>query len=120
MTVAHTWTPGLDASPSDAFRRAAGYFTPRLADLITVNTGTDVPPSLQWENWATEQARIIADTTIGCSGCAPDTDTTAHRVATITQTATTDATTTRVEPVTTIWLTLTRADNGWLIDELRY
>ncbi|OZF26228.1 hypothetical protein [Rhodococcus sp. 14-2483-1-2] len=130
MTIAHTWTPGLDTSPNDAFRRAAEYFTPRLTDLITTNTGTDVPPSLQWENWATEHARIIADTTIGCSGCPPDTDNTAHRVATITQTATTETTTTettttettttRVEPETTIWLTLVRTDTGWLIDELRY
>lgn len=120
MAIAHTWTPGLDTSPNDAFRRAAEYFTPRLTDLITTNTGTDVPPSLQWENWATEHARIIADTTVGCSGCPPDTLDTAHRVATITQTAITERTTTRVEPDTTVWLTLARTDTGWLIDELRY
>ncbi|MDJ0005489.1 hypothetical protein QM616_22455 [Rhodococcus fascians] len=120
MTIAHTWTPGLDASPNDAFRRAAEYFTPRLTDLIATNTGTDVPPSLQWENWSAEHARIIADTTIGCSGCPPDTPDTAHRVATITQTATDETTTTRIEPDTTIWLTLIHTDTGWLIDELRY
>ncbi|RMB69766.1 hypothetical protein AYK61_26840 [Rhodococcus sp. SBT000017] len=120
MTIAHTWTPGLDTSPNDAFRRAAEYFTPRLTDLITTNTGTDVPPSLQWQNWATEHARIIADTTIGCSGCPADTTDTAHRVATITQTATTATTTTRVDPDTTIWLALVHTDTGWLIDELRY
>lgn len=120
MTIAHTWAPGLDTGPNDAFRRAAEYFTPRLTDLIATNTGTDVPPSLQWENWATEHARIIADTTIGCSGCPPDTPDTAHRVATITQTATTETTTMRGEPETTIWLTLIHTDTGWLIDELRY
>jgi hypothetical protein len=120
MTIAHTWAPGVDTSPTDAFLRAAQYFTPRLTDLITTNTGTDVPPSLQWENWSTEQARIIADTTIGCSGCPPDTTDTARRVATITQTATTETTTARVEPDTTIWLTLVYTDTGWLIDELRY
>ena len=120
MTIAHTWTPGLDTSPNDAFRRAAEYFTPRLTDLVTTNTGTDVLPSLQWENWSAEHARIIADTIIGCSGCPQDTADTAHRVATVTQTATTETTTTRVEPDTTIWLTLVHTDTGWLIDELRY
>lgn len=120
MTVAFTWTPGTDARPADGFRRAAQWFTPELADRLTADVRTDKGPGLQWERWSETNARIIAEVMIGCSGCPPDTDTSVHRVASISQTAVTGDTSSAVEPDTTVWLTLTNTSGLWLIDTLTY
>ena len=120
MTVAFTWAPAIDESPTSGFRRATQWFTPALAARLTADVRNERGPSLQWQQWINDNSRVIADVAIGCSGCPPDTDTTAHRVATITQTAVTGDTTRPVEPDTTVWLTLTEADGRWLIDNLNY
>ncbi|PQP15924.1 hypothetical protein [Rhodococcus opacus] len=120
MTVAFTWAPTTDESPTSGFRRATQWFTPDLAARLTSDVRNERGPSLQWQQWINDNARVIADVAIGCSGCPPDTDTTAHRVATITQTAVTGDTTHPVEPDTTVWLTLTKSDGRWLIDNLTY
>ena len=120
VTVAFAWAPATDESPTSGFRRATQWFTPDLAARLTSDVRNERGPSLQWQQWVNDNARVIADVAIGCSGCPPDTDTTAHRVATITQTALTGDTTRPVEPDTTVWLTLTEADGRWLIDSLTY
>lgn len=120
MAVAFTWAPPTDESPTNGFRRATQWFTPALAARLTADVRNERGPSLQWQQWINDNARVIANVAIGCSGCPPDTDTTAHRVATITQTAVTGDTTRPVEPDITVWLTLTEADDGWLIDNLTY
>ena len=120
MTVAFTWTPGIDARPADGFRRAAQWFTPELSSHLTADVRTDKGPGLQWDRWSEANARIIAEVMIGCSGCPPDTDTSVHRVASISQTAVTGDTSSAVEPDTTVWLTLTNTNGLWLIDTLTY
>ncbi|WP_255284903.1 hypothetical protein, partial [Rhodococcus jostii] len=120
MTVAFTLAPTTDENPTSGFRRATQWFTPALAARLTSDVRNERGPSLQWQQWINDNARVIADVAIGCSGCPPDTDTTAHRVATITQTTVTGNTTRPVEPDTTVWLTLTAADGRWLIDNLTY
>lgn len=120
MTVAFTWTPGMDARPADGFRRAAQWFTPELSAHLTADVRTDKGPSLQWDRWSETNARIIAEVMVGCSGCPPDSDTSVHRVASISQTAVTGDTSSAVEPDTTVWLTLTNTSGRWLIDTLTY
>ncbi|MBP2520978.1 MULTISPECIES: hypothetical protein [Rhodococcus] len=120
MTVAFTWTPGTDARPADGFRRAAQWFTPELSAHLTADVRTDKGPSLQWDRWSETHARIIAEVMVGCSGCPPDSDTSVHRVASISQTAVTGDTSSAVEPDTTVWLTLTNTGGRWLIDTLSY
>lgn len=120
MTIAYTWTPGMDARRADGFRRAAQWFTPELSAHLTADVRTDKGPGLQWDRWNEANARIIAEVMIGCSGCPPDTDTSAHRVASISQTAVTGDTSSAVEPDTTVWLTLTNTNGLWLIDTLTY
>ena len=120
MTVAFTWAPTTDESPTSGFRRATQWFTPALAARLTSDVRNERGRSLQWQQWINDNARVIADVAIGCSGCPPDTDTTAHRVATITQTAVTGDTTHPVEPDATVWLILTESDGRWLIDNLTY
>jgi hypothetical protein len=120
MTVTFTWAPATDESPTSGFRRATRWFTPALAARLTSHVPYERGPSLQWQQWINDDARVIADVAIGCSGCPPDTDTTAHRVATITQTAVIGDTPHPVEPEITVWLTLTEADGRWLIDSLTY
>ncbi|WP_213571387.1 hypothetical protein [Rhodococcus sp. USK13] len=120
MTVTFTWAPATDESPTSGFRRATQWFTPALAAHLTSDVRNERGPSLQWQQWINDNARVIADVAIGCSGCPPDTDSTAHRVATITQTAVLGDTPHPVEPEITVWLTLTEADGRWLIDNLTY
>lgn len=120
MTVAFTWTPGTDARPADGFRRAAQWFTPELSSHLTADVRTDKGPGLQWDRWSETDARIIAEVMVGCSGCPPDSDTSVHRVASISQTAVTGDTSSAVEPDTTVWLTLTNTSGRWLIDTLSY
>ncbi|QHE73473.1 hypothetical protein [Rhodococcus sp. WAY2] len=120
MTVTFTWAPATDESPTSGFRRATEWFTPALAARLASDVRNERGPSLQWQQWISDNARVIADVAIGCSGCPPDTDATAHRVATITQTAVIGDTPHTVEPEITVWLTLTEADGRWLIDNLTY
>ncbi len=75
---------------------------------------------MQWAQWAEQQAKVIADVSIECSGCPEDTDTVVQRVATIKQTAVSGSGTDTVEPDTTVWVTIVREGDRWLIDEIRY
>ncbi|EME19373.1 hypothetical protein [Rhodococcus triatomae] len=120
LTVVFTWYPATDATPNDAYGRAQRWLTTDLADRMNVDARTERGPSIQWAQWAQDQAKVIANVAIGCSGCPADTDTVIQRVATIKQTAVTETGTDTVKPDTTIWVTVVREGDRWLIDEIRY
>lgn len=120
LTVAFTWYPATDATQNDAYGRARNWLTDKLADRMIIDTTTERGPSVQWARWTQDQAKVIADVSIGCSGCPADTDTVVQRVATIKQTAITGSNTDTVEPDTTVWVTVVRQGDRWLIDDIRY
>lgn len=120
LTVAFTWYPATDSTQNDAYGRARDWLTDSLAQRMIVDARTERGPSVQWAHWAEQQAKVIADVSIECSGCPADTDTVVHRVATITQTAISDNDTDPVEPDTTVWVTIVRNGDRWLVDEIRY
>lgn len=120
LTVAFTWYPSTDATQNDAYGRARQWLTLGFAERMSTDASTERGPSVQWGQWSRQQAKIVADVRIGCSGCPDDTDSTIHRVATIEQTAITESGTDTVDPDTTVWVTLVRQDEGWLVDDVRY
>ena len=120
LSVAFTWYPATDRSPTDAYARAQNWFTESLAASLLVDVHTERGPGAQWGQWASDNAKIVADVNVGCSGCPPDTDTLIHRVASIHQTAITSHETTTVTPDTTVWITLTKHGGQWLLDTIRY
>ncbi|MBX9151956.1 hypothetical protein [Rhodococcus qingshengii] len=120
LSVAFTWYPATDRSPTDAYARAQNWFTESLAESLLVDVHTERGPGAQWGQWASDNAKIVADVNVGCSGCPPDTDNLIHRVASIHQTAITGNETTPVTPDTTVWITLTKDGGEWLIDNIRY
>lgn len=120
LSVAFTWYPATDRSPTDAYARARTWFTESLAESLLVDVHTERGPGPQWGQWASDNAKIVADVNVGCSGCPPDTDILIHRVASIHQTAITDDETTTVTPETTVWITLTKHGGEWFIDNIRY
>lgn len=120
LSVAFTWYPATDRSPTDAYARAQNWFTESLAASLLVDVHTERGPGAQWGQWASDNAKIVADVNVGCSGCPPDTDSLIHRVASIHQTAITGHETTPVAPDTTVWITLTKDGGEWLIDNIRY
>lgn len=120
LSVAFTWYPATDRSPTEAYARAQNWFTESLAKSLLVDVHTERGPGAQWGQWASDNAKIVADVNVGCSGCPPDTDTLIHRVANIHQTAITSHETTTITPDTTVWITLTKDGGEWLIDNIRY
>lgn len=120
LTVAFTWYPATDATQNDAYGRARNWLTDKLAQRMIIDATTERGPSVQWAQWAQDQAKVIADVTIGCSGCPADTDTVIQRVATIKQTAITGNSTDTVTPDTTVWVTVVQQGDRWLIDDIRY
>ncbi|MGG7104833.1 hypothetical protein [Rhodococcus sp. 24CO] len=120
LSVAFTWYPATDRSPTDAYARARKWFTEPLAASLLVDVDTGRGPGAQWSQWASDNAKIVADVSVGCSGCPPDTDILIHRVASIHQTAIADDETTTVTPDATVWITLTKHGGEWLIDNIRY
>lgn len=120
LSVAFTWYPATDQSPNDGFVRAREWLTDTLAAQVAVPVTTERGPGVQWGQWATANAKVVADVMIGCSGCPPDTDTLIHRVATIHQTAITGDNAVPIAPDTTVWVTLTKAGGSWLINTIRY
>lgn len=120
LSVAFTWYPATDRSPTDAYVRARSWYTKSLAATLLVDVHTERGPGAQWRQWASDNAKVVADVSVGCSGCPEDTDTTINRVATIKQTAIVGASTTTVKPDTTVWVTLAREGDRWLIDDIRY
>ncbi|MDH6284522.1 hypothetical protein [Prescottella agglutinans] len=120
LTVAFTWYPATDATQNDAYGRARNWLTDKLADRMIIDATTERGPSVQWAQWAQDQAKVIADVNIGCSGCPEDTDTVVQRVATIKQTAIAGSRTDTVKPDTTVWVTVVRQGDRWLIDDIRY
>lgn len=120
LSVAFTWYPAIDATQNDAYSRARKWLTDNLAERMDLEANTVRPPSIRWDRWAQQQAKILADVTIGCSGCPPDTDTVVRRVATIKQTAIVGNTTGTVTPDTTVWVTVVRNGDRWLIDDICY
>jgi hypothetical protein len=120
LTVAFTWYPSIDATQNDAYGRARSWLTDKLADRMIIDAHTERGPSVQWAEWGRQEAKIIADVSVECSGCPEDTDTSVQRVATVKQTAIVGTSTTTVEPDTTVWVTLVREGDRWLIDDIRY
>ncbi|GAA4490985.1 hypothetical protein GCM10023094_55090 [Rhodococcus olei] len=120
LTVVFTWYPATDATQQDAYGRARNWLTGKLADRMIIAAATERGPGVQWSQWAQQGAKVIADVSIGCSGCPDDTDTTVSRVATVTQTAVTADGTDTVKPDTTVWVTVVREGDRWLIDDIRY
>lgn len=120
LTVAFTWNPATDRSPSDGYARARPWFTEALAARTIVAGRPERGPGIQWDQWASQGAKVVADVDLGCSGCPSDSDTVVHRVATISQTAIAGDQTEKVTPDTTVWITLTRNSDHWLIDDIRY
>ncbi|MBP1054000.1 hypothetical protein J6397_27970 [Rhodococcus qingshengii] len=120
LTVVFTWYPATDATPNDAYGRARNWLTDNLAGRMNVDARTERGPGIQWAQWGQDQAKVIADVTVGCSGCPEDTDTVVQRVATIKQTAVTETGTDTVKPDTTVWVTVVREGDRWLIDDIRY
>lgn len=120
LSVAFTWYPATDRSPTDAYARARNWFTESLAESLLVDVHTGRSPGAQWGQWASDNAKIVADVNVGCSGCPPDTDSLIHRVASIRQTAIVGHETTTVTPDTTVWVTLTKDGDQWLLGSIRY
>ncbi|WP_241032102.1 hypothetical protein [Rhodococcus pseudokoreensis] len=120
LTVAFTWNPATDGSPSDAYARARPWFTEVFAARTIIDGGPERGPGIQWDQWASQGAKVVADVDLGCSGCPPDSETVVHRVATISQTAIVGEQTEEVTPDTTVWITLIRTIERWLIDDIRY
>jgi hypothetical protein len=120
LTVAFTWYPATDSTQNDAYGRARDWLTDSLAARMIVDARTERGPGVQWAHWAGQQAKVIADVSIECSGCPEDTDAVVHRVATIKQTAVSGSGTDSVDPDTTVWVTIVREGDRWLIDEIRY
>ncbi|MFC8935644.1 hypothetical protein ACFT1A_26470 [Rhodococcus sp. NPDC057135] len=120
LSVAFTWYPATDRSPTDGYARAREWFTDTLAQTLLVDAHTERGPGAQWNQWASDNAKVVADVTLGCSGCPPDTDTLIHRVASIHQTAITENETSTVTPDTTVWVTLTKGGDQWLLDTIHY
>ncbi|WP_339325500.1 hypothetical protein [Rhodococcus pyridinivorans] len=118
--MAFTWYPATDSTQNDAYGRARHWLTDSLSQRMIVDARTERGPSVQWAHWAEQQAKVIADVSIECSGCPADTDTVVHRVATIKQTAVSDSDTEPVQPDTTVWVTIVRNGDRWLVDEIRY
>lgn len=120
LTVAFTWYPATDATQNDAYGRARNWLTGKLADRMLVDARTERGQGVQWDEWAQEGAKVIADVSVECSGCPADTDTVVQRVATIKQTAIAGGSTDTVTPDTTVWVTVVRNGDRWLIDDIRY
>ena len=120
LSVAFTWYPATDRSPTDGYMRAREWFTDPLAQTLLVDTHTERGPGAQWNQWASDTAKVVADVTLGCSGCPPDTDALIQRVASIHQTAITENETSTVTPDTTVWVTLTKGGDQWLLDTIHY
>lgn len=120
LSVAFTWYPATDRSPTDGYARARKWFTDTLAQTLLVDTHTERGPGAQWNQWASDNAKVVADVTLGCSGCPPDTDTLIQRVASIHQTAITENETSTVTTDTTVWVTLTKGGDQWLLDTIHY
>lgn len=120
LTAAFTWYPATDTNQNDAYRRARIWLTGKLADRMIIDARTERGPGVQWDKWAQQQAKVIADVSIECSGCPEDTDTVVHRVATIKQTTIAGRSTDTVKPDTIVWVTVVREGDRWLIDDIRY
>ncbi|OYD61332.1 hypothetical protein [Rhodococcus sp. OK302] len=120
LSIAFTWYPATDRSPTDAYARARNWFSEPLAASLLVDVHTERGPGAQWGQWASDNAKVVADVSVGCSGCPTDTDTLIHRVASIHQTAIAGDETTGVTPDTTVWVTLTKGGGQWLVDSIRY
>jgi hypothetical protein len=120
LSVAFTWYPATDATQNDAYGRARDWLTDSFADRMVIDARTERGPGVQWAQWAEQQAKVIADVSIECSGCPEDTDTVVRRVATIKQTAVSGSGTDTVQPDTTVWVTIVREGDRWLIDDIRY
>jgi len=120
LTVVFTWYPATDRTQNDAYGRARHWLTDSLAQRMIIDARTERGPRVQWTHWTEQQAKVIAAVSIECSGCPEDTDTVIRRVATIKQTAVSDSGTATVEPDTTVWVTIVREDDRWLIDEIHY
>ncbi|MFW3367536.1 MULTISPECIES: hypothetical protein [Rhodococcus] len=120
LSVAFTWYPATDRSPTNGYARAREWFTDTLAQTLLVDTHTERGPGAQWKQWASDNAKVAANVTLGCSGCPPDTDALIHRVASIHQTAINENETSTVATDTTVWVTLTKGGDQWLLDTIRY
>lgn len=120
LSVAFTWYPATDRSPTDGYARAREWFTDTLAQTLLVDTHTERGPGSQWNQWASDNAKVVADVTLGCSGCPPDTDALIQRVASIHQTAITENETNTVTTDTTVWVTLTKGGDQWRLDTIHY
>lgn len=120
LSVAFTWYPATDRSPTDGYTRAREWFTDALARTLLVDTHTERGPGTQWNQWASGNAKVVADVTVGCSGCPPDTDALVRRVASIRQTVITGDATNLVVPDTTVWVTLSKAVDQWRVDTIQY
>ena len=120
LSVAFTWYPATDRSPTNGYARAREWFTDTLAQTLLVDTHTERGPGAQWNQWASDNAKVVADVTVGCSGCPPDTDALIHRVASIHQTTINENENSTVATDTTVWVTLTKGGDQWLLDTIRY
>lgn len=119
LTVAWTWYPATDETKNIAWGRARNLLTPQLADRMIIDASTERGQGVQWDQWAANNAKVIADVIIGCDDCPPDTDTVIRRVATIRQTAITGTRADTLTPDTTVWVTMVREDDRWLLDEIK-
>lgn len=121
LSVAFTWYPATDRSPTDGYARAREWFTDAMSQtLLNVDRHTERGPGAQWNQWASNNAKVVADVTVGCSGCPPDTDALVRRVASIRQTAITGDATNLVVPDTTVWVTLSKEFDQWRVDTIQY
>jgi hypothetical protein len=105
LTAMWSWQPATDSSSADALARARPWFTDALAALTSSTGQPERGPGWQWDQWRADKARVVADVTLGCSGCPPDEADRIYRVATITQTVVTpDGTVTALDEPITLWV----------------
>ncbi|MFI7166921.1 hypothetical protein ACIBM3_31150 [Rhodococcus erythropolis] len=120
MTAMWSWQPAVDASTADGLTRAWPWFSDSLVASTLSTAKPERGPGWQWEQWRSEGTRVLADVSIGCSGCPPDEPDRISRVATIHQTAIKTDGTSKPGDTVTIWLTMTREPAGWRVNELHY
>ncbi|WP_225730966.1 MULTISPECIES: hypothetical protein [unclassified Nocardia] len=120
LTVAYTWYPSTDSGPRDAFARARTWLSAALAARVLADARAERGPGIEWGRWASEHTEVVAEVTLGCSGCPDDTPTQIARVATIRQTAVTGEHVVAVAPDTVAWVTMIKDGDRWLIDTIRY
>jgi hypothetical protein len=113
-----TWKPTRDASPDDAYQRAAIYLSGDLANQADNTPGPR--PGSQWEQWRAGGATIDAQAYFVADETPPNSDDQMHRVVVIIQSALTADRRLIDEIRHTAWVTADNSDDGWRVTSIEF